>query len=107
MHNGLNMESSEWTSIVNSPEMKQANSYAVTLNEVKMSAQAGQSGVVNKPSVESMVHDNDVQQVKRRKRHISNNTPEAAKKSTKPVTTSTILKLPHRAVFTRKFLASL
>jgi hypothetical protein len=47
----------------------------VTLNELnailKVSAQAGQSGAVNKYSVESTVQDDDFWEVKRRKRHIS------------------------------------
>jgi hypothetical protein len=52
--------------------------YAVTLNElkviVKVSTHAGQSGAVNKTSVESTVQDDDFQEVKRRTRHTSNNT---------------------------------
>jgi hypothetical protein len=51
--------------------------YMVTLNELKtvlkVSAQAGQNGVENKISVESMVQDDDFQEAKRQKRHISNN----------------------------------
>jgi hypothetical protein len=46
--------------------------YAVTLNELKAvlnvlkaSAQAGQSGTVNKTSVESAAQDNNFQKVKR------------------------------------------
>jgi hypothetical protein len=50
--------------------------HAVTLNEVKAilkaSAQAGQSGVVNKTSVASTTQDKDFHEVKRRKRHIPN-----------------------------------
>jgi hypothetical protein len=49
--------------------------YVVTLNELKailkVSAQAEKSGAVNKTSVESMTQD-DFQEVKRRKRHMSN-----------------------------------
>jgi hypothetical protein len=82
-------ESSNWTSIVNSTEEKRANfckgldgkqlfsavygMYAITLNEMKavlkVSAQAGQSGAVNKTSVESMAQD-DFQKVKRHKTHL-------------------------------------
>jgi hypothetical protein len=70
-------ESSQWTSIVNSVEENRANfckgldgmplfsalygMYMVILNELKsilkVSAQTGQSGAVNKISVESMAHD--------------------------------------------------
>jgi hypothetical protein len=46
--------------------------YAVTLNELKavlkVSAQAGQSDVVNKTSVESMARDDDFQEIKRHKK---------------------------------------
>jgi hypothetical protein len=52
--------------------------HTVTLNELKammnVSAQAGRSGIVNKTSVESMAQDDDLQEVKRWKRHTSNNT---------------------------------
>jgi hypothetical protein len=52
--------------------------YVVTLNELKgvlkVSAQAGQSGAVNITSVESTVQSNDFQEIKRHKRHTSNNT---------------------------------
>jgi hypothetical protein len=51
----------------------------------KVSAQAGQSGVVDKTSVESTAQDDDFQAVKRCKRHISNNTSQTAKNSTKPL----------------------
>jgi phosphatidate phosphatase PAH1 len=60
--------------------------YTVTMNELKavlkVSAQAGQSGAVNKTSVKSMVQDDDFREVKRRKRHNSNDTSQTAKKST-------------------------
>jgi hypothetical protein len=58
--------------------------YTVTLNELKailnVSAEAEQSGVVNKTSVESTAHDDDFQEAKTRKRHISNNTSQTARK---------------------------
>jgi hypothetical protein len=64
--------------------------YTVTLKELKavlrVSAQAGQSGAVNKSSVESMAQDDDRREVKRRKRHISGYL--TGEKSTKPVPTS-------------------
>jgi hypothetical protein len=51
--------------------------YTVTLDELKavlkVSAKAGKSGVVNKTSVEPMAQDDDFQEVKSCKRHISNN----------------------------------
>jgi hypothetical protein len=54
------------------------------LNELKailkVSAQAGQSVTVNKTSVESTAEYDDFREVKRRKRHIFNNTSQAAKK---------------------------
>jgi hypothetical protein len=90
-------ESSGWTSIVNNAEENRAKyckaldgkllysvlygMYAVTLNELKdvlkLSEQAGQS--VNKTSEETMAQD-DLQEAKRHKRHISNNTSLTAKK---------------------------
>jgi hypothetical protein len=78
--------------------------YTVTLNELKavlkMRAQAGQSGAVNKTSLDSMTLDDDSQEVKRRKRHICNNSSQTATKSTKPVPTSAAVKLSPKAVFT-------
>jgi hypothetical protein len=87
-------ESSEWTSIVNSAEENRTNfckgldgkplfgalysMCTVTLNEfkaiLKVSAQAGQTGVVNRTSVESTAKDGDFLEVNRCKRHISNDT---------------------------------
>jgi hypothetical protein len=85
--------------------------YTVTLNKpkanLKMSAQAGQSGVVNKPSVESTAQGDDFQQVKGRKRHVSNDSSQTAKKSTKPVPTSAADKVPPKTVLTRNFFAPL
>jgi hypothetical protein len=120
-------ESSEWTSIVNSVEDNRANTckaldvkplfsilcgmYTVTLNELKailkVGAQAGQIGAVNKTSVESMAQDDDFWALKRCKRHISNNTSQPAKRSTKPVPTSIDVKLPPKAVLTCNFFAPL
>jgi hypothetical protein len=117
------VESSKWTSIMNSLEENRAafcktlggkllfsalySMYAVTLNELKailkVSAQAGQSGAVNKSSVESTAQANDFQEVKGCKRHISNNASQTAKKSTKPVPTSAGVKLPPKAVLTFNF----
>jgi hypothetical protein len=73
---------------------------------LKVSSHAGQSGVVSKTSLESTAQDN-FQEVKRNKRHISNNTWQTAKKSTKPVPTSTTVKLPPKAVLTHNFFAPL
>jgi hypothetical protein len=83
--------------------------YTVTLNELKavlkVSAQAGHSGAVNKTSLESTAQDDDFQKVKRRKRHFSNGTSEIAKQSTKSVSISAAVKLPPKAVSTRNFFA--
>jgi hypothetical protein len=85
--------------------------YAVTLNELKavlmVSAQAGQSDAVNKTSVESAAHVDDFQEVKRRKRHVSNNISQTAVKSTKLAPTSAAVKLPPKAALTRNFFAPL
>jgi hypothetical protein len=52
--------------------------YAVILNELKavlkVSALAGQSDAMNKTSVESRAQDDNLREVKRRNRHISNDT---------------------------------
>jgi hypothetical protein len=85
--------------------------YVVTLNELKVilkvSTQAGQSGAVNKTSVETMAKNDNFHEVKRHKRHISNDTLQTSKKSTKPVPTSAAIKLPPKAVLTRNFFAPL
>jgi hypothetical protein len=85
--------------------------YRVTMNELKailkVSAQAGKSGVVNKTSVESTAQDDDFGEVKRCKRHISNNTLQTAKKSTTPVPMSTVVKLPPKSVLTCNFFTPL
>jgi hypothetical protein len=95
-------ESSEWTTIMNSGEENRANFcraldgkplfsalygiYTVTMNELKaimkVSAQAGQSRGVNKTSVESRAQNDDVWEVKMRKRQYSDNSSKTAKKST-------------------------
>jgi hypothetical protein len=85
--------------------------YTVKLNElkavIKVSARAGQNGAVNRISVESTAQDDDFQEVKRSKGHISNDTLKTAKKSTKPVPTSTDVKLPPKAMLTRNFFTPL
>jgi hypothetical protein len=63
--------------------------YAVTLNELKAVLK-----VSARTSVESTAQDDDFQEVKRRRRHISNNTSQTSKKSTKPVPTSAAIKTP-------------
>jgi hypothetical protein len=63
-------------------------------------------GAANKTSVESMAQ-NDFQEVKRCKRHNSNDTSQTVKKSAKPVPTSTAVKLPPKAVLTRNFFTPL
>jgi hypothetical protein len=58
--------------------------YTLILNELKavlkVSAQAGQGGAVSKTSLESAAQDDDFQEVRRRKVHISNNTAQRAEK---------------------------
>jgi hypothetical protein len=54
-----------------------------------------------------MAQDDDFKKVNRHKRHISNNILQRAKKSTKPVPTSATVKLPRKAMLTRKFFAPL
>jgi hypothetical protein len=85
--------------------------YAVTLNELKavlkVRAQAEQSDAVNKTSVESTAQYGNFQEVKRRKRHISNKTSQTAERSSKPVPTSADVQLPPKAVLTRNFFAPL
>jgi hypothetical protein len=62
---------------------------------------------VNKTSVKSTAQDDDFQEVKSRKMYVSNDTSQSAKKSTKPVPTSEVVKLPPKAVSTRNFFAPL
>jgi hypothetical protein len=52
-------------------------------------------------------HDGDFQEVKRRKRHISNNTSQTAEKSTISAPKSAAGKLPTKTVMTRNFFAPL
>jgi hypothetical protein len=73
---------------------------------MKKSTQEGQNSAVNKTSVESTAQD-DLQEVKRHKRHIYNNASHAAKKSTKPFPTSIAVEMPPKAVLTRNFFAPL
>jgi hypothetical protein len=72
--------------------------HTVTLSELKavlkVSAQAGQSSVVNKTSVESAAQNDDFQEVRRRKRHHSNNISHTAKKSAKPAPICAADKMP-------------
>jgi hypothetical protein len=56
--------------------------------------------------VESTTHD-DFQEVNRCKRHVSNNTSQTAKKSTKSVPTSAAVMLPPKSVLTGNFFAPL
>jgi hypothetical protein len=74
---------------------------------LKVNAQAGRSGAVTKTSLESMTHDDDFQEVKRCKRHISNDTSQTTKKSTISDTKSAASKLPTKAVITLNFFAPL
>jgi hypothetical protein len=73
---------------------------------LKMSAQAGQSGALNKTSLDAMTQDDDFREVKRLKRHISD-TIQKAKESTKPVPTSAVVKLPLKVVLIHNFFAPL
>jgi hypothetical protein len=120
-------ESSEWTSIMSSAEENRANFSKIqkgkplfsalygictlTLNELKavlkVNAQARQCGAVTKTSLESATHDDDFQEVKRRKRHISHDTSQRAKKSTIAAPKSAAGKLLTNAVITRNFFAPL
>jgi hypothetical protein len=120
-------ESSKWTSIVSRMEENRANVckilevkplfsalygiYTLILNELKgvleVNAQAGKCGAVTKISLESAAHDDDLQEVKRRKRLISNDTSQTAKKSITSAPKSAAGKLPTKAVITRKYFAPL
>jgi hypothetical protein len=85
--------------------------YTVTLHKLKaalkLSVQVGQRDIVNKTSVESTAQDDDFQEVKRSNRHISNNTLQTAKKSTKPVPTSASVNLRPKTMLNRNFFAPL
>jgi hypothetical protein len=78
--------------------------YTVVL---KVNAQAGQSEAVKKPHWNQWPRMKTSQEVKRCKRHSSNDTSQTARKSTKPVPTSTTLQLPPKAVLTCNFFAPL
>jgi hypothetical protein len=71
--------------------------YKITLKELKfdlkLSANAGPSGGLIKSSLESTAPDDNFQEVKRHKRHNSNNIRQTAKKSTKPVPIFVTVKL--------------
>jgi hypothetical protein len=81
--------------------------YTVILNELKVvlnvGAEAEQSDVVNKTSVESTAQDNDFKELMRPKQYISNNTLQTTKKSTKRDPTSTAVKLLPKALLTHNF----
>jgi hypothetical protein len=74
--------------------------YAVTQNKlkavVKVNAQAGQCGERNLSGINDDIHD-----VKRCKRCISNNISQTANKSTKPILISAAVKLPPKSVLSR------
>jgi hypothetical protein len=82
----------------------------VALNELKLilevRAQKEQSNLVNKASVESLTQNN-FREVRRCKRHVFNDTSHTNNKLTKPVPTSTAVKLPPKAVLARNFFAPL
>jgi hypothetical protein len=120
-------ESSEWASIENRAEENKINfckalngkplssalygMYTGTLNEMKAvlkrSAQEGQSGAVNKTSVESTTQGDNSQGVKRRKKHVCNDTSQTTKKSTKTAPTSTDVKMSPKIVLNRNLFTSL
>jgi hypothetical protein len=82
--------------------------YTVTLIELKdMSAQEKHNSAVNETSSESAAQEDDFQQVKRHKRHNSNDISQSAKKLTKTVQTSASLELLPKAVSTHNFFAPL
>jgi hypothetical protein len=57
--------------------------------------------------VKSKAQDDDIQEVKGRKRHITNYTSQTAEKSTKSVSTSAAVKMPPKEMLTRNFFALL
>jgi hypothetical protein len=61
----------------------------VTLIELKAvlkkTAQTRQSSLLNKPLVGSMAQNDDSQEIRKRKMHVSSNTSETDNKSVKPV----------------------
>jgi hypothetical protein len=72
-----------------------------------VNAQKGKSGAVTKTSLESTAPDDDFQEVKRRIRHMPNDTSQTAKKSTISAPKSAAGQLPTKAVITRNFFAPL
>jgi hypothetical protein len=120
-------ESSEWSTILSNAEENRASFskilegkplfsalfgiYTLTLNELKVilkvNAGAGQSGTVTIISLESTVHNDYFKEVKRRKRHISNNISQTAKKSIILAPKSAAGKLPTKAVITHNCFAPL
>jgi hypothetical protein len=83
----------------------------VTVKELqtvlKTNVQAQQNGAMNKSSLESMAQDDNFQEVKRCKRHISNDTLETAKMTTESIPVTTGVKQTPKAVPTRNFFAPL
>jgi hypothetical protein len=83
--------------------------YTVTLKELqavlKVNTQTGQSGAVNKTSVESTAQD-DFQELERRKRCIFSDTSATTMKSTKSVPIQTTVKQTPKAVPTHNFFAT-
>jgi hypothetical protein len=81
------------------------------LNELeavlKVKAQPGKCGAVTKTSLQSAAHEDDFQELKRRKRHISNGTSQTAKKSITSAPKSAAGKLPTKTVINRNFFAPL
>jgi hypothetical protein len=72
-----------------------------------VNAQAGQCGAVTKTSLDSADHDDDFQEVKRRKRHICNGTSQTAKKLITSAPKSAASKLPSKIVIDRNIFAPL
>jgi hypothetical protein len=70
-----------------------------------VSAQEIYNGAVNNTSSEPAAQDDEFREVKRSKRHNSNDTSQSAKKTTKRIPTSATVKLPPKAVSTRNFFA--
>jgi hypothetical protein len=85
--------------------------YTLTLKELqavlKVNTQTGQSGAVNKTTLESTAQDDDFQEVKRCERCISSDTSEMTMKSTESVPISTAVKQTPKAVPTCNFFAAL
>jgi hypothetical protein len=81
------------------------------LNELKdilkVNAQAGKSGAVTKTSLKSAAHYDDFHEVKGRKRHVSNDISQTAKKSTVPAPKFAAGKLTTKTVITCNFFAPL